>query len=117
MSWFSVLKSTTESSREVRRQARPVVNQMVEQFASDKNEITPGELEAFVREEITNSGIFQNSVLPNHSPNHRGRLIRSSHSHFVNMAFYKIREMGFTRVDDTKKRSNRSVYVRGDGNV
>ena len=116
MSWFSVLKSSSDA-REIRRQARPIVNQMVEEFVSERNKITLGELEAFVKNEISNSGILQNLVLPNHNPNHRGRLIRSRHGNFVNMALYKIKEMGFRRVNERREGKRISVYIRGNKNV
>ena len=66
MSWFSVLKKKTRTRhvrnmyRKIRTVARPIVNNLIEKYASDKNSIDMQEIRELIQREIIDSKVLHN---------------------------------------------------------
>ena len=132
MSWFSVLKIKTRKRhvrdmyRKVRTVARPIVNDLIEKYASDKNDISVDELRELIQREIIDSKVLHNHTgladIPGEEVNEvaarsggpRHRYIISSAGHFLKMATYKLRQMGFERKQKNVSGITVSYYSRGD---
>ena len=97
MTWFFVLKREKHSKamrKKVRTVARPIVNNVVEKYASNKKRIDMEEIRDLVQREMIDSNIlFNHPDLSDVSS--KGHHIRASFANMLNMATYKIRQMGF----------------------
>ena len=120
MSWFSILKKRNRPAaqqkiaKKVRRVARPFINEAVENFLADKNEVTMSELRNIVKESTSN--LRTHPDLQDLNPTQRGRYLTEEKGAFLSIATYKTRELGFI-LQPAKTRLGKkqeSKYIRGE---
>ena len=133
MSWFSLLKKKNRTRhvrdmyKKVRTVARPILDDLMEKYASDKNKIYTKDIEELIQREIIDSGILYNhpdlADIPGENfaagrasrfkgPRHR--YVNSSKPQYMKIATYKLRQIGFERKEETLSGIKVSYYNRGD---
>jgi len=108
MTWKNILKSTSKGRRGqriIRAALRPVIQEMVENFAEDKNEIRRDEIIDFINsnaEELKNILYIKQRAGPNQDPSLQGISRQQLGNNFKNglkglhnIAIHKLRDMGY----------------------
>jgi len=108
MTWKNILKSTSKGRRGqriIRAALRPVIQEMVENFAEDKNEIRRDEIIDFINsnaEELKNILYIKQRAGPNQDPSLQGisrQLLGNNFKNGLkglhNIAIQKLRDMGY----------------------
>jgi len=128
MTWKNILKSTSKGRRGqriIRAALRPVIQEMVENFAEDKNEIRRDEIIDFINsnaEELKNILYIKQRAGPNQDPSLQGISRQQLGNNFKNglkglhnIAIYKLRDMGY-EIEEKRdgKKTLTTFYVLRD---
>jgi len=128
MTWKNILKSTSKGRRGqriIRAALRPVIQEMVENFAEDKNEIRRDEIIDFINsnaDELKNILYLKQRAGPNQDPSLQGISRQQLGNNFKNglkglhnIAIYKLRDMGY-EIEEKRdgKKTLTTFYVLRD---
>lgn len=124
MSWEDILKVTAKGRRVrkvIRTTLRPVIREMVEDFAGGRNEIERREVENFIQSnsqelkdilyERQRAGPNQDPALEGYSRMALGNTYRGSLPGLINIAIVKLKDMGYEQMFRRVGGQKISIYV------